>query len=152
MAGYTNRGKLRIHEALYRAAALPANYFVALVTNATPPTADTNTLGQLTEIAAGNGYASGGISLAKNSTDFDVVNEDDAGDLADVQIKDLVWTASGGSIPASGSGARWAVLTDANATVGSREVWHYWDLASDRVVSDGQPLTLQNCTMRLAEA
>ena len=47
-------------------------------------------------------------------------------------------------IPISGSGARYAVITDPNATIGSREVFLYYDLSSDRVVSDGQPLTLQN--------
>lgn len=64
--------------------------------------------------------------------------------MALVQIKDVSWTASGGSIPSSGSGARYAVLTDDNATVGNREVLAYWDLTSDRTVSDGQTLTLQD--------
>jgi hypothetical protein len=68
-----------------------------------------------------------------------------------VQIKDLIWTATGGSLPTSGNGARWAVLTDANATVGNREVWKYWDLVSDRSVSVGQTLTLQNLEARITE-
>lgn len=131
--------------------ALPANFNVALVTSATAPTADTNTLSQLTEIAAGNGYTTGGISVAKNTTDIDTRTEDDTNDRGLAQIKDLVWTASGGSLPASGNGARYAVLTDANATVGSREVWAFWDLTSDRSVSVGQTLTLQDLELRLTE-
>jgi hypothetical protein len=146
---FTNKGKAFLLESVFRGTALPTNYYVALVTSASAPTADTNTLSQLTEIAAGNGYTSGGISLTKNATDFDELNEDDSNDRGDMQIKDLVWTASGGSIPGSGDGARYAVLTDDNVTVGSREVYMWWDLSSDRSVSDGQDLTLQDCEMRL---
>jgi hypothetical protein len=146
-SGVTNRGKKLLLDYVFRATALPANFYVALVTSATAPTADTNTVSELTEIAAGNGYTSGGYSLTKNSTDFDVLTEDDTNDKAIIQIKDVVWTASGGAIPASGNGARYAVLTDYNATVGSRQVMAWWDLTSDRTVSSGQPLTLQDCEL-----
>ena len=152
MAGWTNKGKAAILDAYFRNAGAPTNFYVALVTSATAPTQDTDTLGDLTEIAAGNGYTSGGISLTKNSTDFDVLNEDDTNDRGDIQIKDLVWTASGGNIPASGDGARYAVLLDDNGTVASREVLAYWDLASDRTVSDGQSLTLTNPELRIQES
>jgi len=151
MAGWTNRGKYNTLAEKYRAATPPTNYYVALVTSAVAPGADHNTLSELTEIAANNGYTSGGYSLARNATDFDVLTEDDVNDRALVQIKDVVWTASGGPIPASGSGARYAVLTDDNVTVGSREIDAYWDLASDRSVSDGQTLTLQNLEIRINE-
>lgn len=152
MAGWTNKGKMKVLEWSFRGGTIPTNFYVALVTSAVAPTQDTNTLSQLTEIAAGNGYTSGGIQLAKNSTDFDVLTEDDTNDRGLIQIKDLVWTASGGPIPASGSGARYAILTDDNGTVGSREVYGYWDLVSDRSVSDTQTLTLQDCELRLNEA
>jgi hypothetical protein len=150
MAGWTNRGKFAALGRLFRGVALPTNYYVALVTSATAPTADINTKSELTELANGNGYTTGGISLSKNTTDFDVLTEDDTNDRALVQIKDLVWTASGGSLPASG-GARYAVLTDDNATQGSREVYAFWDLSSDRQVSQFQTLTLQDCELRLTE-
>lgn len=152
MAGWTNKGKFRMLGWVFNGVSLPTNFYVALVTSATAPTADTNTLSQLTEITAGNGYTSGGISLSKNTTDFDVITEDDTNDRGHIEIKDLVWTASGGSLPASGNGARYAVLTDDNATVGSREVYAYWDLSSDRTVSSGQTLTLQNSALRLNES
>lgn len=152
MAGWTNKGKWRVLGWAYRGDAIPTNFYVALVTSATAPTADINTLGELTEIAAGNGYTSGGYQLTPNSTDFDVHTEDDANDRGLIQIKDIVWTASGGPIPASGGGARYAVLLDDNATVGSREVLAYWDLVSDRSVSDGQTLTLQDCELRINES
>lgn len=152
MAGWTNRGKYNTLAEKYRAATAPTNYYVALLTSATAPTADSNLMSDHTEIAAGNGYTSGGYSLARNATDFDVLTEDDTNDRALVQVKDVVWTAAGGAIPASGSGARYAVLLDDNVTVGSREIDTYWDLASDRAVSDGQTLTLQNLEIRINEA
>lgn len=152
MAGWTNKLKFRILGWTFRGVALPTNFYVALVTSATAPTADTNTKSELTEIANGNGYTTGGISLTKNTTDFDVLTEDDTNDRGLVQIKDLVWTASGGSLPGSGNGARYAILTDDNATQGSREVLAYFDLTSDRSVSSGQTLTLQDCELRINEA
>jgi len=150
--GWTNRGKFTALGCFFRGATIPTNFYVALVTSATAPTCDINTFGELTEIADGNGYTTGGYQLTPNGTDFDVINEDDTNDLAKIQIKDVVWTASGGSIPDSGDGARYAVLTDDNATVANRLVLAYWDLTSDRSVSDGQNLTLQDCELRLTES
>jgi hypothetical protein len=151
MAGWTNRFKYKIFDWVMRAATLPTNFYVALFTSATAPTADINTKSELTEIANGDGYTTGGYQLSRNATDFDVLTEDDANDKALVQIKDLVWTATGGDIPASGSGARYACLTDDNATQGSRLILTFWDLVSNRVVSVGQSLTLQNCEVDLTE-
>ena len=141
---FTNRGAKMLLDLLTRGTSPGTVFYVALCTDATTPTVDINTLGELTQIATGNGYSSGGISVARNSTDFDVLTEDDAADKAYAQIKDLVWTASGGTLPGSGSGARYAVLTDDNGTVGSRQVIAWWDLGSNVIVSSGQTLTLQN--------
>jgi len=152
MAGWTNKGKMSILDAYFRANGAPTNFYIALVTSATAPGPDTNVLGDLTEITAGNGYTSGGYQLSKNSTDFDTLNEDDTNDRGDIQVKDVVWTASGGSIPSAGSGARYAVLTDDNGTIANREIIAYWDLSSDRQVSDGQSLTLQDLELRLTES
>lgn len=148
--GWTNKGKHHVLNVTFRNATEPTNYYIALVTSATTPTADTNTLSQLTEIAAGNGYTTGGFQLARNSTDFDVLTEDDTNDKGLIQVKDVSWTASGGSIPSSGNGARWAVLTNDNGTVGSREVYAWWDLSSDRSAADGQALSLQDCELSLS--
>ncbi len=147
-SGWTNKGAFQAFGMVFRNGTEPTAFFLGLVTSAVAPTADTNTFSELTEIAAGNGYTSGGISIARDATDFDVLTEDDTNDRAFVQIKDTVWTASGGSLPGSGSGARYAVLLDDNVTVGSREVYAYFDLVSDRSVSVGQSLTLQNCELR----
>ena len=148
-SGWTNKGKMRTLEAYLRGGTIPTNFYVALVTSAAAPNADTNTLSQLTQIATGNGYTDGGFQLTPNATDFDVLTEDDTNDRGIIQLKDVAWTASGGPIPASGGGARYAVLTDDNGTVGSREILAWFDLTSDRSVSDGQTLTLQDAELRL---
>ena len=150
MAGWTNRGPNNVLDVVFRGAAIPGDAFaVFLATSATAPTADHNLKTDLTEIAAGQGYSAGGLNVARDSTDWDVLTEDDSGDLAKIQIKDLVWTASGGNLPASGNGARYAGLTDQHATVGSRMLLAYWDLTADRTVSDTQTLTLQDCELRI---
>lgn len=146
---WTNRGKYNTLAEKFQGASAETSYYLALVTSGATPDADTNTLSDLTEIAAGNGYTAGGAALALNATDFDALVEDDANDWAYVQVKDVVFTASGGNLPASGDGARYAVLLGANATVGDREVYAWFDLSADRVVSDGQPLTIQDCELRL---
>lgn len=151
MAGVTNRGKYLMAQAFFRNTGAPTTFYLALVTSAVVPTADTNTLSELTEIAAGNGYSSGGLAVARNSTDFDSLVENDINDRLEIQIKDEVWTASGGSLPASGNGARYAVLTTDEVTVGNRQVVAWFDLVSDRAVSVGQTLTLQNCEIRITE-
>lgn len=149
-SGWTNRGRLRALEVYFRNGTEPTNFFLALFTAAATPTADTNVFSDLTEIATGNGYSTGGVSVARNSTDFDVLTEDDSNDRALTQLKDEVYTASGGTLPASGSGASFACLTDDNVTVSAREVVAFFDLVSPRQVSDGQALTLQNCELRAA--
>ena len=115
------------------------------------PTVDTNTAGQLTEIPAGNGYTSGGQTVNRNVTDFDSLVEDDTLDQARLQLRDYVFTASGGPLPASGSGAAFAGLVDDNVTIADREVIYIFDLGGNNSVSDGQPLTIADATMQTEE-
>ncbi len=151
MAGFTNKGKYNILDWAFRGATIPTNFYVALVTSANVPDADTNTMADLTEITAGNGYTAGGYELDPNDTDFDSLSEDDVNNRADMQIKDVVWTAVGGTIPSGGGDARYAVLTDDNGVVANRIVIFWWDLASGRSISAGQTLTLEDLEMRLQE-
>lgn len=156
MAGFTNRGKIRVLEiALANTAQsgyIPTGFAVHLCTPATAPTAGTNTITALTEVADGNGYSTAGYSINRNLTDWDVQTEDDANTYSYMQLKDVAWTAAGGDIPSAGSGARYAILTNNTSTLASREVYMYWDLSSERTVSNGQTLTLQNCEARLSES
>lgn len=143
-SGSTTRGIRRGLEQRFQGAAAPSGYFVALVTDAVAPTVDTILFSELTEVPAGNGYTSGGIALSLNTTDFPTLTENTTLNKAILTLKDIVWTASGGDLPASGNGARYAVLLGPNATVGSREVYYFFDLTSNRKVSVGQTLTLDD--------
>lgn len=154
----TNKGKMRSLELAFpnefNGAARNTNtFYIALVTSATAPTEDINTFSELTEIVpdTGGGYVTGGAVLQSNSTDWDTIYEDDATDFGYVRAKDVAWTAVTSSLPASGSGARYAVLLGYHLTVGSREVLGWWDLDSDRSVSVGQTLTLQDLEIRLTD-
>lgn len=151
MAGVTNKGKLILAKLALANVGVTSGFKLALVTSAVAPTADTNTFSELTEIAAGNGYTSGGQSVSRNTTDWDTFTEDDTNDLLKAYLKDFGWTASGGSIPASGNGARYAVLLDDNATVADRVVIMWWDLGADRSASVGQSITLVDAEYRVGE-
>jgi hypothetical protein len=108
-------------------------------------------LSDVAEIPAGNGYTAGGQQVNRNSTDFDVYTEDDVNDRGMAQLKNFSWTASGGNLPISGNGARHAALLDDNATPANRELWHYWSLSSNRIISDTQTLTLIDAELQLNE-
>ena len=152
MAGITNKGKYRMLDVFFRGAASPTLFYVALCTSASAPGASKNVITDMVEIASGNGYSTGGASVARDSTDFDTLTEDDSASRGLIQIKDMVFTAVGGNLPSSGNGARYAVLLDSNSTASLREVYTFWDLTSDRTVSDTQTLTLQDLELRLNES
>lgn len=150
MAGATNRGKYIWAGVVFRGETLTSKYYIGLVTDT--PDQDTDLFSDLDEIASGNGYVSGGYELTPGATDFDLWSEiDGSTDVGRVQIKDIVWTASGGNIPASGDGALFAVLLDHHATVGSRQVLAYWSLSSARTISDTQELSLNDLQIDFAE-
>lgn len=148
-SGWTSDGLRLMFDYFFRGATMPANFYIALVTDATTPDKTTNTLSDLTEITAGNGYATGGFQLSPNATDFDNLVENDSLDRAELQIKDVAWTASGGPIPLSGSGGSYAVITDNNGTIGSRIVYGWWDLGAARTATDGQQIILKDLELRL---
>lgn len=146
MPGWTNRGKLKQLERSCGRVAQPTNYYIALITST--PDEDDNIMTDLTEFS-GTGYTSGGGTagqLTPGATDFDVSNEDDTGNSAYVQIKNIVFTAG-----SAWSGINYAVMTDDNATVGSREVYYYWDLSGPISVSSGQTLTLEDLQIDITE-
>ncbi len=145
---WTTRGVRRVLEIVFQGDTPPGSFYVALVKASPTPTRATTVMSGLSEIATGSGYASGGLEIERDSVDFDVLTENAGSNLVDLELADVSWTATGGAIPASGNGARYAVLTDDNATVANREVWFVWDLQGDRAVSVGQALTLRDLTMR----
>jgi len=149
---WTNRGAYRLAKAFAHGSSLPSQVYIALVRASPAPSADTNTMADVTEITAGNGYSSGGVVLDRNVTDFDSVTEDDTGDEAPALIKDIAITASGGNIPPSGAGFRYIVLTDNNATIALREIYAYWDLGAVQTVLDTQTLTIQDLELDFTPA
>ena len=150
MAGFmTDKGAYKWHDYVVGAATIPTNFYVALIRATSVPDADTQTLGELTQIAGGTGYTTNGLALTPGGTDFDVISEQSG--YGNFQIKDVEWTADGDNLDATGDGARYAVLTDDNETPSDRLVLFGWDLGSDRNVSDTQTLTLQNLEGRISQ-
>ena len=133
MAGLVyNRGKQRIAEYFSERTATARDFKCALVIDNYTPSADDNLWGDAgvssNEIAAGNGYTAGGAAVTSDSTGFPSNTEDDTNDRNDLTMKDVVWTPSGGPIPASGEGARWIVLYEDGATKHLICVWDAEDV------------------------
>lgn len=150
MPGWTNRGKFACLGYWCRSTdPLTLQFYMALVKST--PDQDDNLMSDLTEVAAGNGYTAGGEPVARSAAGWDVLTEDDGNDWALCQVADEVWTAAGGDLPSDSVGATYAVITDDDAVVANREVYHYGSLGGARVVSTGQTLTIQNFEVRLTE-
>ena len=153
-SGLTNTGKMRILEMAFRngmdsAAIDTSPYFIALATSAATLTALTELFDTTVQIAVGSGYADGGISFARDSATWDILAMDTVTGYGYIRLKDIVWTAAGGSIPASGGGAMYALITDDNALVGSRKVYGWIDLTTARSIGNGATLTLQDIELRI---
>ena len=151
-SGITNKGAFHFQTLALSNATEPTNYYIALCTSAVTPDVDTNTLSQLTQVTAGGGYTDGGLIIARTiagaGLDWASITEDDTDNRSEAILENVVWTATATGI----TGARWAVLTDDNGTVGSRLVLAWWDLSSDRSVTDTQTLTLTGCELRITPA
>jgi len=140
----TNRGKKLIFDYAFRKATLPGNYKFLLVSDT--PTQTTNVLSDLTEVANGNGYTSGGQSVSLNSTDFDTLTENDTDHYGEVQLKNFVWTASGGSIPASGNPPLFVCL---GTNDGDPQIIAYESLGGAKTILNGTALTIADFFMRM---
>lgn len=146
----TNRGKLLLLQLALKNTGISAQFYFALMpSGATSPTVDTNTLSELTELPAGNGYTAGGLAVARTSGGFPTFTENDTTDIAEVTIADQVWTASGGTLPSSGLGpGTWLLLTD-EATPGNRQVIAYDTITPVATVSSGQTYTVSGAKISL---
>jgi hypothetical protein len=141
----TNRGKFRILQVFFRNQSVPATFYLALAKATVTPTVDTNTLNELAEVAAGNGYTAGGVAVARSAAAWDVLTEDDATDRALVQMADVAFTASGGTLPSDAVGATYVLLLDDNATPASRDVIAFAALnPAPLLATTGQTLTIQD--------
>ena len=154
MAGcWTNRGLYRMAElglfGTWNGGSAPTSFKLMILDSTSPePDKDTETItgDSLVEITAGNGYPAGGADVPRSSSGFGTVAI--ASNIISITLDDQVWTAVGGVLPASGL-ARYLVLTDDNATPGSREVLAYLDPATTASVLSGQTLTAKDGAIRL---
>lgn len=89
------------------------------------------------ELANGNGYTTGGVTLTGVS-----VTEDDTNDRASVTWSNAQWTASGGSI---GPSPGMFIIDDTSA---DDTIVGYIDFGSDQTATDGGTFTVSSITVR----
>jgi len=147
----TNRWKFRQAQSLYGGTALPTQFHIALGTNVTPPTVDSNTMSDVSEIAAGNGYTSGGQVLTRDSTGFPTISEDDVNNWARAVIRVFSFTASGGTLPASGGAINWVLITGPGAVVADREIYHFFQTAAPVSLASGQTWEVTGAEIRITD-
>ena len=146
--GLTNRGALRFLEMVLRnswssVGGEPTAFYVALITDAAFD--DTwNDMGDVTEVANGNGYTTGGILVERSNVGFDTLTEDDGNHWVIALIKNLAWTATAGAI----STIKGAVLTDDEEVIADREILAYWNVV-DADVNAGAIYQLEDLTIKL---
>ncbi len=144
----TKQGRYDFLDIVLRGESPPTNLYMALVTDANVPDVDTQTMSELTEIDDGNGYTEGGYQINRDDTDWSLDYETFD---AVATLKDIIWTASGGTIPDTGDGASYAVLTTDEGTLGDRKVWAFWALSTERTAQDGQQIILEDAKPRIKE-
>jgi hypothetical protein len=108
------------------------NALYIFLTNDTPNYATNTVKADLTEIAGGNGYVSGGADTQNTVSR--------TGGVTSVIGVDVVWTATGGPIPSAGVGFRYVVLYD--ATAAGDPLIGAWDYGSTISLAAGETLTV----------
>lgn len=153
VSGFTNKFKVEMLAAFFiQGEALPANFYIALITDDVVPGPGTGVMGELTEIAEGNGYVQGGMFISRDAVDFPSITEDSNDNEGIAEMKALVFTAIGGPIPSSGKGARYAVLIGTNAIIEARKVYAWFDLEAERILDDTDELSINGMSMKLSES
>lgn len=93
------------------------------------------------ELATGNGYTAGGVTLAGVS-----VVEDDTDDRTEITWNNATWTASGGSIGPS----RGAIIYDDTTTTPVDAIVGFIDFGSDYTQASGGVATISNIEVRIS--
>lgn len=107
---------------------LNADTLKIVLTNSAPVATNTQ-LSDITQIANGNGYSTGGTAAASNTYS-------QSSGTAKLLANDVVFTASGGNI----GPFRYAVMY--NDTAANDELIGWWDYASAITVNDGGTFTV----------
>lgn len=97
----------------------------------TAPAAGNSVLANITEVANGNGYTTGGISVGT------ITGSQTSGTFKLVGGTDPVWTASG-----AGFTARYAVLYNDTPTSPADPLIGWWDYGSSVTLAAGETLTV----------
>ena len=90
------------------------------------------------ELAAGNGYTSGGATMTVSS-----ITEDDTNDRLEVVYNDIVWTASGGNIGPTCGAITYDDATSDDTIIG------YLDFGSDQTATDGVEFVIKSVTIKI---
>ena len=139
---WTDYGIYRMLDITFRSATAPTACSVRLLANLTGADVDAENFSGLTEVSAGNGYSTGGVTVPLSSVGFDVLADDSGNNRQYLQLADVSWTASGGDISALGAAL---VMTDS----GTDKVWAVFDFGGTVTATDGGTLTMQNCELRV---
>ena len=91
------------------------------------------------ELADGNGYTTGGQTLTGVT-----ITENDSADRADLSCNNPTWTASGGSVGATGA----AIVYD--DTLSGKPILGCIDFGVDNTVASGENFLISTVTFRLA--
>lgn len=117
--------------------------YLVLLTSVTPPNDNTVTMANVSEVAAGNGYTSGGILLGFSDLTIGAdVAHPETGALGNyITVAPQSWTASGGFLP-NGEAARYAALTSIGAVIANRYIYDIFAFGKAEQVPDGFPFSL----------
>ena len=102
----------------------------AALSNAAPNAATHATLSQASEIAAGNGYAAGGVDIENDGTE--------SGGTLTVTAADKVITASGGTI----GPFRYVIIYNDTPTSPADPLIGWYDYGSSITLADGETFTI----------
>lgn len=126
MAAY-NKFNVFVKDLIDKKHNFSSDTFKVCLTN-TPPTAANALLADITQIAAGNGYVSGGNTMT--------ISDSLTGGVAKVTGANVVFTASGGTI----GPFRYAVLYNSTAVGGPLIAW--FDYGSSVTLNNTETLTV----------
>jgi len=107
---------------------LASNTLKVALTNTAPSKSANTVLADITQIAAGNGYVSGGVTAT-------VTSSSQTAGVYNLILSGVSWTASGGDIAAN----RYAVLY--NDTAASKNLIAYADFGVTAVIASGNTET-----------
>jgi len=144
--GMTDRGRKLLLEYSFNGETVPSTYNGKLVTDASVTKA-INTFSELSEVPAGSGYSTGGVSFSSSNV---TVTEVDSSIGAKAEIADdhFSWSLSG-TFPASGTGATFLVITDGT---GSDNVLGFVDLGGAKTGSSGGTFKVNDVEFQINES